>query len=107
DHDRVLATVMFTDIVGSTDRASVLGDRKWKELLERHHELTRQALGAFRGVEIGTTGDGFLATFDGPARAIRCAEAIVGAVGGIGLEVRVGIPTGEIELIAGGGGGNS
>jgi class 3 adenylate cyclase len=99
DHDRVLATVLFTDIVGSTDLASVLGDRKWKELLERHHELTRQALGAFRGVEIGTTGDGFLATFDGPARAIRCAEAIVDAVRGIGLEVRAGIHTGEIELM--------
>jgi pimeloyl-ACP methyl ester carboxylesterase len=99
DHDRVLATVLFTDIVGSTDRASVLGDRKWKELLERHHELTRQALGASRGVEIATTGDGFLATFDGPARAIRCAEAIVDAVRGIGLEVRAGIHTGEIELM--------
>jgi class 3 adenylate cyclase len=99
DHDRVLATVLFTDIVGSTDRASVLGDRKWKELLELHHELTRQAFGAFRGVEIGTTGDGFLATFDGPARAIRCAEAIVDAVRGIGLEVRAGIHTGEIELM--------
>jgi pimeloyl-ACP methyl ester carboxylesterase len=99
DHDRVLATVLFTDIVGSTDRASGLGDRKWKELLERHHELTRQALGAFRGVEVGTTGDGFLATFDGPARAIRCAEAIVDAVRGIGLEVRAGIHTGEIELM--------
>jgi len=99
DHDRVLATVLFTDIVGSTDRASVLGDRKWKELLDRHHELTRQALRGFRGVEIGTTGDGFLATFDGPARAIRCAEAIVDAVRGIGLEVRAGIHTGEIELM--------
>jgi pimeloyl-ACP methyl ester carboxylesterase len=99
DHDRVLATVLFTDIVGSTDKASVLGDREWKELLERHHGVTRQALVAFRGVEIGTRGDGFVATFDGPARAIRCAEAIVDAVQGIGLEVRAGIHTGEIELM--------
>src|SRR4029434_5700415 len=65
DHDRLRSTLLFTDIVGSTDRASVLGDRRWKELLERHHEVTRQALGAFRGVEIGTTGDGGLATCDG------------------------------------------
>jgi pimeloyl-ACP methyl ester carboxylesterase len=99
DHDRVLATVLFTDIVGSTDRASFLGDRDWKELLDRHHAVTRQALRAFRGVEIGTRGDGFLATFDGPARAIRCAEAIVDAVRGIGVDVRVGIHTGEIELM--------
>jgi len=99
DHDRVLATVLFTDIVGSTERASVLGDRKWTELLERHDAVTRQALEVFRGVEIETTGDGFLATFDGPARAIRCAQAIVDAVRGIGLEVRAGIHTGEIEFM--------
>src|SRR5262245_17895714 len=99
NHDRVLATVLFTDIVGSTDKASVLGDQGWKELLERHNGLIRQALGAFGGVEIGTTGDGFLATFDGPARAIRCAQAIVEAIHDIGLDVRVGIHTGEIGLM--------
>jgi len=99
DHDRVLATVLFTDIVGSTERASVLGDRDWKELLERHDGLIRQELGAFRGVEIHTTGDGFLATFDGPARAIRCARSIVDAVHQIDLQVRAGIHTGEIELM--------
>jgi class 3 adenylate cyclase len=99
DHDRVLATVLFTDIVGSTDRASAIGDQAWKELLERHDGLIRQELGSFRGVEIHTTGDGFLATFDGPARAIRCAQSIVDAVHHIGLQVRVGIHTGEIELM--------
>jgi class 3 adenylate cyclase len=99
DHDRVLATVLFTDIVGSTERASVLGDRDWKELLERHDGVIRQELGAFRGVEIHTTGDGFLATFDGPARAIRCARSIVDAVHQLDLQVRAGIHTGEIELM--------
>ena len=99
DHDRVLATVLFTDIVASTDKASVIGDRAWKELLQRHDELTRRELAAFRGVEIHTTGDGFLATFDGPARAIRCARSIVDAVHDIGLQVRAGIHTGEIELM--------
>ena len=99
DHDRVLATVLFTDIVASTDKASAIGDRAWKELLERHDGLIRRELGAFRGMEIHTTGDGFLATFDGPARAIRCARSIVDAVHGIGLQVRAGIHTGEIELM--------
>src|SRR5204863_3859135 len=78
--DRVLATVMFTDIVGSTERASALGDRAWKDLLQRHHALVRKELARFRGREIDTAGDGFLATFDGPARAVRCAQAIVQAV---------------------------
>jgi pimeloyl-ACP methyl ester carboxylesterase len=99
DHDRVLASVLFTDIVASTDKASAIGDRAWKELLERHDGLIRRELGAFRGREIHTTGDGFLATFDGPARAIRCARSIVDAVHGIGLQVRAGIHTGEIELM--------
>jgi pimeloyl-ACP methyl ester carboxylesterase len=99
EHDRVLATVMFTDIVSSTERASTLGDRQWRELLERHHGLVRQELARFRGREIDIAGDGFLATFDGPARAIRCAAAIVEAVRAIGLEIRAGVHTGEIELM--------
>jgi pimeloyl-ACP methyl ester carboxylesterase len=97
--DRVLATVLFTDIVGSTERASRLGDRAWKDLLERHHALVRQELGRFRGTEIDIAGDGFLATFDGPARAVRCAISIVDVLGTIGLEVRVGLHTGEVELM--------
>ena len=99
EHDRVLATVLFTDIVGSTERASALGDRAWKELLERHHALVRHELSRFRGREINTAGDGFLATFDGPARAVRCAQAIVQAVQAIGMEVRAGVHTGEVELM--------
>jgi class 3 adenylate cyclase len=99
EYDRVLATVMFTDIVGSTERASSVGDRAWKELLNRHRALVRQELARFRGQEIDAAGDGFLATFDGPARAVRCAQAIVDALRAIGLEVRVGVHTGEIELM--------
>jgi len=99
EHDRVLATVLFTDIVGSTERASGLGDRAWKGLLAQHHSLVRHELMTFRGREIATTGDGFLATFDGPARAVRCAQAIVQAVHAIGMEVRAGVHTGEVELI--------
>ena len=96
--DRVLATVMFTDIVGSTERAARAGDRRWRELLERHDELTRRQLDRFRGQEVKTLGDGFLATFDGPARAIECACAIRDGVGAHGLEVRAGLHTGECEL---------
>jgi class 3 adenylate cyclase len=96
--DRVLATVLFTDIVGSTGRARELGDRRWRELLERHHELVRGQLERFRGREIDTAGDGFFATFDGPARGIRCGRAIVDSVRSIGLEVRAGLHTGEVEL---------
>ncbi len=99
EHDRVLATVLFTDIVRSTERASDLGDHAWKQLLQRHHAMVRHELSLFRGREIDTTGDGFLATFDGPARAVRCAQAIVDEVRGIGIEVRTGVHTGEIELI--------
>ena len=99
ERDRVLATVMFTDIVGSTERASALGDRAWKELLERHYALVREQLQRYRGREIDTAGDGFLATFDGPARAVRCAMAIVAGMPDIGLEVRAGVHTGEIELM--------
>jgi class 3 adenylate cyclase len=100
--DRVLATVLFTDIVGSTERAVELGDRRWKELLADHHRIVRSALGQHRGSEVRLTGDGFLATFDGPARAIRCAEAIRDGVRALGLEIRAGLHTGEIELAGSG-----
>jgi class 3 adenylate cyclase len=94
----VLTTVLFTDIVGSTDRARELGDRAWRELLERHHALVRRELARFRGVERDTAGDGFFATFDGPARAIRCAQGILGTVEPLGLELRAGVHSGECEL---------
>jgi class 3 adenylate cyclase len=97
--DRVLATVLFTDIVGSTERAAQLGDRKWRETLQAHHDITRRELERFRGNEVKTTGDGFLATFDGPARAIRCGCAIRDGIRSWGLEVRAGLHTGEIEAI--------
>jgi class 3 adenylate cyclase len=96
--DTVLATVLFTDIVGSSAVAAEVGDRAWRELLERHHALVRRELARYRGEEKDTAGDGFFATFDGPARAIRCAEAIAGGVRGLGLEVRAGVHTGECEL---------
>jgi len=96
--DRVLATVLFTDIVGSTERARELGDRRWRDLLERHHDAVRRELGRFRGREVDTTGDGFFATFDGPARAIRSAKAITESVRALGLEIRAGLHTGEVEL---------
>ena len=96
--DRVLATVLFTDIVGSTEHAVRLGDRRWRDLQERHHALVRRELARHRGKEIDTAGDGFLATFDGPARAIRCAKAISAGVRELGLEVRAGLHTGECEL---------
>ena len=98
EHDRVLATVLFTDIVGSTERASRVGDRAWTHLVDRHHALVREELSRFRGREIDTAGDGFLAVFDGPGRAVRCAEAIVSAIRALDLEVRAGVHTGEIEL---------
>jgi class 3 adenylate cyclase/pimeloyl-ACP methyl ester carboxylesterase len=96
--DRVLATVLFTDVVESTERAAELGDRRWRELIDRHDEAIRRVLARFRGREIDTAGDGFLATFDGPGRAVRAAQAIVDAVGEVGLEVRAGLHTGEVEL---------
>jgi class 3 adenylate cyclase len=98
DHDRVLVTVLFTDIVGSTERASELGDRGWRDLLDRHNVLVRRELSRFRGREVDTAGDGFLATFDGPARAIRCAEAIRDGVHRLGLAIRAGLHTGEVEV---------
>jgi class 3 adenylate cyclase len=99
--DRVLATVLFTDIVGSTERAAGLGDSAWGELVERHHGTVRAMLARYRGVEVDTAGDGFFATFDGPARAVRCAQAIVEAVRSMGLEVRTGVHTGEVATIDG------
>jgi len=99
DTDRVLATVLFTDIAGSTERAAVLGDRRWRELLERHHVSVRSELERFRGDEVDTAGDGFMASFDGPARAIRCARAIEDATSLLGLDVRAGVHTGECERI--------
>ena len=98
DVDRVLATVLLTDIVGSTARAEKLGDQQWRSLLEAHHAAVRQEFARFRGKEVKSLGDGFLATFDGPARAIRCASAITEAVRPLGIEVRVGLHTGEVEL---------
>ena len=97
--ERALATVLFTDIVGSTEMAARLGDRRWRDLLERHDAIVRRQLAVHRGHEVKTMGDGFLATFDGPARAIRCARAIEESVREIGLEVRAGIHSGEVELI--------
>jgi pimeloyl-ACP methyl ester carboxylesterase len=99
--DRVLATILFTDIVGSTALAAELGDREWGELIERHHALVRRQLERFRGQEIDTAGDGFVASFDGPARGIRCAAAIAESVSALGLAVRAGLHTGECELVDG------
>ena len=96
--DRVLATIMFTDIVDSTVRAADLGDRRWRETMQAHDDAIRLALARYRGREIRWTGDGFLATFDGPARAVRCADAIRANVRAIGLEIRIGLHTGEYEI---------
>jgi class 3 adenylate cyclase/pimeloyl-ACP methyl ester carboxylesterase len=97
--ERVLTTVLFTDIVASTERASQLGDRRWRELLEEHYRLVRSLLERFRGREVATTGDGFLATFDGPARAIRCAQALIDRLAQADIPIRAGIHTGECEAI--------
>lgn len=98
--DRVLATVLFTDIVGSTERAVGLGDRRWQELLGHHNALVRDELRRYRGVEQDTAGDGFFATFDGPARAVRCAQSVCEAVGRLGIKLRAGVHTGECERAA-------
>jgi class 3 adenylate cyclase len=99
--DRMLATVLFTDICDSTRRAAEMGDRGWRFLLERHDALFRQALDRHRGREVKRTGDGFLATFDGPARAIRCAASVAEAMGSLGLQIRAGLHTGELEVMDG------
>jgi class 3 adenylate cyclase/pimeloyl-ACP methyl ester carboxylesterase len=101
DWDRVLATVLFTDIVSSTERQAAIGDRAWKELVEDHHALVRVALERWRGVENDTAGDGFYATFDAPARAVRCALEIADQVKALGIEIRAGIHTGECEIVDG------
>jgi class 3 adenylate cyclase len=99
--DRVLATVLFTDIVGSTEKMSQLGDAGWRELLEHHHAVVRGQLSRERGREVATAGDGFFAAFDGPARAVRGAKAIVEGVHELGIDVRSGLHTGECELVDG------
>ncbi|UCG96393.1 MAG: adenylate/guanylate cyclase domain-containing protein [Burkholderiales bacterium] len=99
--ERVLATVLFSDIVGSTERAIELGDRAWRDLLNRHHQIVRQALQRFKGREVDTAGDGFFATFDGPARAVRCAASLIEVLASIGVQVRVGLHTGECETVGG------
>ena len=104
--ERVLATILLTDIVDSTRRAAELGDRRWRDLLERHNALVRGRLSEFRGVELNTTGDGFVASFDGPVRAVRCAMAIRDDVRGLGLEIRAGLHTGEGDLVGGRVGGS-
>jgi class 3 adenylate cyclase len=96
--ESILTTVLFTDLVGSTETTASLGDRAWRQLLDEHHALVRRELSRFRGEEQDTAGDGFFATFDGPARAIRCAQAVVGAVRDLDLEVRAGVHTGECEV---------
>lgn len=105
DADRMLATVLFTDIVGSTERAAGLGDRRWGELLTTYHASMRRELERFKGEEVDTAGDGFLATFDGPTRAVRCAMSAVGAAQGLGLHVRAGLHTGEVVRVGGKPGG--
>ena len=96
--DRTLATVLFTDIVDSTSQSAALGDRKWREVRERHDQVVRSQIARYRGREIKTMGDGFLATFDGPARGVKAATAIAAGVRPLGIEIRAGLHTGEVEL---------
>ena len=103
--DRALATVLFTDIVDSTARVAELGDQAWRTIVERHHRVIRAMLARYRGTEVDTAGDGFFATFDGPARAVRCAQACIQAVSSQGIEIRAGVHTGEVETIDGKAGG--
>jgi class 3 adenylate cyclase len=98
DPDRLLTTLLFTDIVGSTDKAAEVGDRKWRDLLDRHHELTRTELIRFGGREVSTTGDGIFASFDRPISGVRCALALVEAIAAVGLQIRAGVHTGEVEV---------
>ena len=98
---RALATVLFTDVAGSTEKVAELSDRRWKALVEEHHRRVRGQIARYRGVEVDTAGDGFFASFDGPARAVRCARSIVDAVAPLGIEVRAGVHTGEVETIDG------
>ncbi len=95
----MLATVLFTDVVGSTERAAALGDRRWRELLQAHNDAVARELARFRGRQVDSAGDGVFATFDGPARAIRCAAALRDAVGSLGLDIRAGVHTGEVEVV--------
>jgi class 3 adenylate cyclase len=101
EHESVLATVLFTDIVGSTEKMADLGDRGWRDLLQQHHATVRRELRRHRGIEMDTAGDGFFARFDGPARAIRCARSVIDAVQPLGLDLRAGLHTGECELAEG------
>jgi class 3 adenylate cyclase len=98
DPDRVLTTLLFTDIVNSTTLAAEMGDRRWRDLLDQHHALVRLELDRFNGREVATTGDGFFAVFDAPAQAVRCGSAIMDAVSSVGLDIRAGIHTGEVEV---------
>jgi class 3 adenylate cyclase len=98
--DSVLATVLFTDVVGSAERATAVGDRRWRELLEEHHRVVRRDLNRYRGIEVDTAGDGFFCRFDGPGRAIACARTIIESTRGLNLDVRAGVHTGECEVIA-------
>jgi pimeloyl-ACP methyl ester carboxylesterase len=98
ESDRVLATVLFTDIVGSTEKAAEIGDAMWRKLIDHHDQIVRMQLESFRGREVNTAGDGFIATFDGPARGVRCAKAIADQIRSLGIEVRTGLHTGEVEL---------
>src|SRR5262249_34887725 len=100
DPDRVLATVLFTDIVQSTESLVSVGDRDWRMILDRHDALVRAQLTRFRGREVSTAGDGFFAVFDGPARALRCAQAVVDGASALGIGVRAGVHTGEVEVRA-------